>query len=56
MKTIKIVKSGDKLIGGLRCNEETYNKIKVLSTKHKVSLAVIVRLILENTIDDINIK
>lgn len=56
MKVIKLVKSGDKLIGSLRCDEKTYNKIKKLSVKHKVSLAAIVRLILENTIDEIQIN
>lgn len=55
MKEIKLVKSGDKLIGGMRCNVETYNKLKVLADKNKVSVVVIVKTILENVIDEINI-
>lgn len=55
MKTIKLVKSGDKMIGGMRCNEETYNKLKLLADKNKVSLVTIVKTILENVIDDIKI-
>jgi len=55
MKKIKLVKSGDKLIGAMRCNPETYNKLKKLADKNKVSVVVIVKTILENVIDEVEI-
>lgn len=55
MKEIKLIKSGEKIIGAMRVSDDTHKKLDVLAKKHKVSVQTIVKLIVDNFIDEVNI-
>ena len=52
---IRIAKSTTKIIGALRVSEHVYEKLKALSEKEKVSMQEIVRAILDEVIDSVEI-
>lgn len=56
MKDIRLIKSSDKIIGALRCSERVFDKIGKMADENGVTKQDIVRAILENVIDEVNIK
>lgn len=52
---INIAKSTDKMLGGLRLSDQLYDKISALATKGRVSKQEIIRAILNQVIDDVEI-
>ena len=52
---LKIPKSGDKVIGAVRVSEDLYDKLKTLSKKAGVSVQEIIRNILINIIDEVEV-
>ena len=55
MKTIRIQKSTDKIIGALRCSARVYTKIENMADEHEVTKQEIVRAILEEVIDEVEL-
>jgi hypothetical protein len=53
---ITIKKSTDKLIGALRVSQKVYDKIVSIAKNEKVSNQEVIRAILEQVIDDVEIK
>ena len=52
---IRIAKSADKIIGSLRVSEQVFIKIEKIAKKEGVSNQEVVRAILDQVIDDIEI-
>lgn len=55
MKQIRLEKNKDLQIGGVRVTKEIYDKIQKLAKENDVSPQTIIRVILENFIDEITI-
>jgi hypothetical protein len=55
MKTIKLHKKTDKIIGALRCSERVFNLLGIMAKENKVTKQEIVRAILEEVIDEIKL-
>jgi len=52
---IRLAKSADKIIGALRVSPETYGKIEILARQGGVSNQEVVRAILDQVINDVEI-
>lgn len=55
MKKIHISKIAEKQIGGIRVSLGLYNKLNKIATDQNVTMAEVIRCILEQTIDDIEL-
>lgn len=55
MKKIHISKIAEKQIGGIRVSLGLYNKLNKIAEEQKVTMAEVIRCILEQTIDDIEL-
>ena len=52
---IKLHKSAEKIVGAVRVSENIYDKISSLAKAEKVSMQEIIRAILDEVIDDIEV-
>jgi len=52
---IRLAKSADKIIGAVRVSPEVFAKLEKIATKEKVSKQEIVRAILDEVIDEVEV-
>ena len=52
---IRINKTTDKIIGALRCSTRVYDKVEKLAKEQKVTKQDIIRAILEEVIDEVEV-
>lgn len=52
---IRIAKSTDKILGSLRVSQEVFNKLEALAKKKEVSKQEVLRAILDEVIDKIEV-